>query len=340
MQLIELKGSPYEIGFQHGRIFKERIKEWVPRYCRFEGWSAVQLESVQRRSEIYMMSFFPDLLEEMRGIAAGAEMKYEDLFLVNMFPSFPYLTPSCTCIAFKATDLGPMLGHNGDGGVGEPPTILRRTQLTSSDGYSSLTASVWVGTVWGIGMNEHGFCLVCSSAHPVDTENRDGICIWILLKGVLQHCRNVTEAIELMSNCRIVGKGATVLVVDASGDAAVVEIAPHKAVTLRTESNAIWCTNHYTSGEIEYRDEPEYIANSMGRYQKLTELSETGGFEFSLEGMKRVLTDHDQPGAICQHKDRGQIMETYLSMILLSKGRKILFADGAPCQNDYVEFEA
>jgi len=30
MQLIELKGSPYEIGFQHGRIFKERIKSGCP----------------------------------------------------------------------------------------------------------------------------------------------------------------------------------------------------------------------------------------------------------------------------------------------------------------------
>jgi hypothetical protein len=72
---LNLRGSSYEIGAQQGQFLKERLQAQVPMYIsQAQGipsrWSPAQLEKIRRRSEAYMERHFPELIEEMKGIAA------------------------------------------------------------------------------------------------------------------------------------------------------------------------------------------------------------------------------------------------------------------------------
>src|SRR6266852_585372 len=87
--VLELSGTPAQIGAAHGEAQRERIREYVD---HFLGWLlrnaalplteatlwsswAPQVAANQREA--------PALLEEMHGIARGAAVPFERIFLLN-----------------------------------------------------------------------------------------------------------------------------------------------------------------------------------------------------------------------------------------------------------------
>lgn len=87
-QILHLQGNPYQLGYQHGRLMQEQIASNVNRYI--EPLSTDQVPDVVKTflSEIpEILPFIPAaLVEEMHGIADGANIPYEKILLLNLFP--------------------------------------------------------------------------------------------------------------------------------------------------------------------------------------------------------------------------------------------------------------
>src|SRR3954449_10034083 len=98
--VLDLAGTPGQIGAAHGEAQRERIREYAERFVAWllsaaavrltedELWArwAPQVAVNQRVA--------PDLVEEMRGIARGAGVPFERIFLLNSLldlNSFRYL---------------------------------------------------------------------------------------------------------------------------------------------------------------------------------------------------------------------------------------------------------
>jgi isopenicillin-N N-acyltransferase-like protein len=84
--LIEISGRSYERGVAYGRAANERIKRSVALYSdqmRGMGFSQGEVCGIVDGFVPAMESYAPDLIEEMRGIAAGADCAFEDVALVN-----------------------------------------------------------------------------------------------------------------------------------------------------------------------------------------------------------------------------------------------------------------
>ena len=84
--LVEIAGRPYERGVAYGRAARERIKRSIRLYAdqmRGMDFSWDEIRDIVAGFVPKMDGFAPDLVEEMRGIAAGADCVFEEVALVN-----------------------------------------------------------------------------------------------------------------------------------------------------------------------------------------------------------------------------------------------------------------
>ena len=98
---VEIEGTPYEIGYQHGSIFKEKVAGTIACYQEmFRDYSNLEWERAKELSLKFrdiIMEYNPDYMEEIKGVADGSGFSFEDIVG----------TPA-------HNDTGPLLGQAGD----------------------------------------------------------------------------------------------------------------------------------------------------------------------------------------------------------------------------------
>jgi len=92
--VLHLKGTPYEMGFQHGALYRAHIRENMDNLLVKRGEETIKygpltvkprvlVESIAR----FQQKFVPEkYYDELRGLAAGAELKLEDAVAGNFIP--------------------------------------------------------------------------------------------------------------------------------------------------------------------------------------------------------------------------------------------------------------
>lgn len=87
-RVLYLQGSPFEMGFQHGYLLREKIHSNIQTYLKTPPTESNEA----RMSEFFhvmdeVISFIPQKYqEEMQGIAEGAQAPFEDIVRLNLFP--------------------------------------------------------------------------------------------------------------------------------------------------------------------------------------------------------------------------------------------------------------
>ncbi len=124
--VIEISGTPREMGLQHGRQLRTRIRRTVqamrerigPEACE-ASWPSFQ------QTMPYCRANAPELVEEMEGIAEGAEIEFRDVLNINAHLDLANWrrlvwnahndadTTACSSHAV-VTDADVLLGWNGD----------------------------------------------------------------------------------------------------------------------------------------------------------------------------------------------------------------------------------
>lgn len=83
---VSVSGKPYDRGLQYGRAAAARVRLSASRYgqtLRKLGYGEASQMALIRSLEQAIGEFQPAYLEEMQGIAAGAEVSYEDIVMIN-----------------------------------------------------------------------------------------------------------------------------------------------------------------------------------------------------------------------------------------------------------------
>ncbi len=331
MMFIELKGSPREIGQQHGEVFREDIKRYYDFYCAQRNKTPDKLDKTILE---YLKKHCNYILEEMEGIAKGAGMKFEEILVYNHFN----VISGCTPIFFRKTEVGPLLAQNLDCGEEERKATLIRV-VRPKEGHSFIGAS-FVGTVWtGNAINDNGVCCTGVSSHQKGYATANGTSGGIIGRDMIQQAGNVDEAFEIAKSHTYIGKIGIHIIADGSGKAIKTEMDNEKHFAFPVKGDFAFSTGLYES-EIEAQNESEYLQVKEERKKTIQELYNNGKIEFSLEGMKKLLSHHCSPGSVCRHKPwqtRGE--NTQSSRIMVINQRKLLITDGPPCKNEYKEYK-
>ncbi len=303
MFYVEASGTPYEIGRQLGEQTKLAIANSLDMLAaRFRHWDERRFREARERHMAYTERRVPELLEETQGIADGSGMDFRWIYLANFYASMRFALEGCSNLIFTESADGPILARTCD--LPKAEGKHAGLALVRPEGGPAVLATYWPGTTWrGSGINEAGLAVGGSSCSaqvpmPEGAMNPHALPTW-----VLSRAESVAEAIELLASVNSLPWGANHALVDAGGDAAIVEKAGAYQAVRQPENGRLWCTNHAVTPEMTQFaiDDPDCRAESTARFDAIERLSGEG--EPGVELARSVLAYTGRPGALSRYGD-------------------------------------
>lgn len=301
LRVIDLAGSPREMGRQHGSSCADLIEQHVAlvqrtleRLGRSSTWVAER--SLEYRSAV--SKFAPALCDEVDGVAEGAGIPRWRAWSLQLRAELSHAhsaTPECTSFAFDGSRTGNgrlLAAQNLD----MPPAyrdLLVLLRIRPDAGPNLLTVTP-AGQIGQHGINSAGIAVFANFVQCAGW--RSGIPRYLLARLVLS-CSQREDAIERM---RRAPRAASrhMLVADPQG-AVMVETVPETIDVIGMTEGAALHTNHFL-GSLQHLETatPEWMANSLTRYSRLHQLFD-GKTDIDLPMIRRVLRDRENaPNAI------------------------------------------
>ena len=344
MLSVMMKGSGYERGKAHGQALKTQIHKAYQELC-----APIDLPPAQKTRHINdflekLHKSFPDMVREIEGIATGSDLAVNQIGELVLWEELKAIASqvskesSCTAIAFTHTPDGPVVGKTSDIEHFQQPYYVLE-YIEPDTGYPLLSMGKVGSTKTEIGINQEGLCVATGSLLPCD-DGEAGIERMTLARIVLQVASNVDEAIALISCFNLIRLGLYFLLVDASGKACVVEKGiAHQGFRFPDHNGVIFATNFYMAPVMrKYIDRSAfYYQNALERYVTLLNIASSSLPQEGLKGMQKVLRDHSFTGPICAHFEQLGLCSLF-AYIVLPEERKMMIADGYPCQVTFQEF--
>ena len=104
---VSCSGYPHQVGVQHGEAAKAQIGRGIKFYqklfqekCRMD-WEEVK--SFGLKYQPYLETNWPQCVDEMRGVAEGAGVTYEDILALNVRTeiAFGAFIDGCTALSWR-----------------------------------------------------------------------------------------------------------------------------------------------------------------------------------------------------------------------------------------------
>lgn len=335
---VVLKGSPYQIGEIQAGFIKN-----IPRFREFLKSGAGKLSADQYdRISSQMEKFNPGINEEIKGMADGMGISLEEM----IYYSLSYM-PRGHCSQFAVlasrTEEGrTLVGRSYEFGI--ETEDMRFCTIQAEKKYAFMGSSL---LLFGFseGMNEHGLVvsqtaggLPVGAAESMRRPIDDGFMFWFVIRAVLEQCKTVDEAIELIKRIPACGN-PILLVADKAGAAALVEVfGSHKAVKridAASQEQALASANHFSLPESSpYRD-PVW-KNSQVRYDLMCSLV-NGNEKVNHQKIKRLLSDEYPNGLACHYYQ--EFFGTLRSMIFDPQAGKLEVCFGTPVGGTWMDMD-
>lgn len=337
---LDLKGTPAERGEAYGAAARKQIRTARDYYLKSWGLSQAELSSRVKNFLPRLEAFAADLVEEMRGIAKGADCTFHEVLAINarnelMFGHKPAVE-GCTILAAMppATADGDVyMAQNWDWlpALIDAPVILR---IRSGNGPAVLTF-VDAGRVAMHGFNEAGLGLCGNYLETSSHHGVSGIPIPLLRRRLLA-CESVEDAVALLDSTPL-STSSNFLLCDRSGTAVDCEVTPAAVYKTRATDRVLVHTNHFRYAAGAIRDDGlARVPDSKARANRMESLLDLPSAKIDLRTLKKALADHQgYPSSICRHGDDGPQWQTLASHVIDLRRLTIHVAKGHPCESEY-----
>lgn len=350
---IRIQGCPYERGHQYGRQAAALIRHSLAAYHMifgyYNGWS---WQNVRQHAKSYLPiigSYRPHLLDEMQGIADGADLLLADILALNIRTEILNAVMASKayheCTAFliipeKDSVMPIFLGQNWDW---KPVTAKAVILLeVAPDQGPNFISVVEAGLLAKMGMNAAGIGLVTNALLTDLDKDQPDIPYHIILRAILEEA-TLDQAIESVRGAAR-ASAANYLVASQDGRVVNLEAAPsRKAVNLYQQSpNSIYVhTNHFLCKPLSFVDVGlQQGPDSPIREQRMHNFLIQMGDAPTPEKLQAALSDHyNYPYSICCHPDEerppAEQYASIASLIMDLSTRRIWLTGDYPCQATY-----
>jgi isopenicillin-N N-acyltransferase like protein len=279
--VLELRGSPREIGLAHGRGLRERIERCLGIYVLALGRSDSELRSIGASVGARIRVFSPELAEEIEGIAEGAGVEPYRIYVLNARSELMAgAAGGCTSVFVPERGL---LGQNWDWlALLEPLIAVLRIERPDGIRFATLTEPGMVGKI-GCSSAGLGVCLNFLFA----PEPLDGVPVHVLLRDLL-HQPDLAAARRRLDAAGG-GRAANILLGSAHEGGVGVVWLGRERLTTELASRAFAHTNHV--GDDPATGGPMY-ENSVVRLARARALA--GGIGSAAE-LFALLSDRYDP---------------------------------------------
>lgn len=323
------KGTYYEAGYRWGKTVLKNKGKIVE--CHTFKVSEERKKFAENCLPIYE-KFYPEILNEIKGIAEGQDISYEELytFLFSMY-CFEF-DNKCTCFAVKK-DKQIIFGRNSDF-LTEIEKLYDSCYYRLENNYSFI-GNTTAFTEMEDGVNEHGLAAGLTFIYP--KIRKFGLNAGMIVRYILEKCKTVSEALDKIKSIPIASSQAIILA-DKTGAMAVAECNPEKIKIIYPEENEnfVVSANNFYSSEMRKFKNPKGLDDwkSDERYKTVYTALKENINNYSFELVKNILSG--RYGFMCQY-DRKKGADTVWSSIYILNENKIYRTEGNPSRKKYRE---
>lgn len=307
---------------KHGTLAKQQVHGSLNFYKGyFKNTAGLEWQQVSEIAKGFLDRLetkWPEFIEEMQGIADGAQVTLHDIVALNVRTEIgfglykpPKLTDGCTSLYWK-TENESLLSQNWDWMDEQRQNIVViRAHPRVGPRFQMVTEA---GIIGKIGLNEHGVgcCLNAIRAQGIDY---DRIPVHLALRIIL-NSRSKGTAVETLREYGGLASSAHILLGDSTGGVGL-EYSAYDVQELDADDHGrIYHTNHYLVKHSGV-NELTFLADSQFRIERIKKL--TGEIiEPTLLNIQQIYKDEENyPGAICRNA-KGTVATSTLFNIVMN----------------------
>ena len=345
--LVEVSGTHHDMGCQIGEARREQVQHSIENahllidqsYSSLElTWEGAKIQS--RKYSPFAWERYPQYIEEMQGIAKGANVPFDDVMVLNAMEAVTmdalHLT-RCTSFAVneeRTADGHVLLAHNEDWLPEDEGDVYVISAKPKDE--PPFLAMTYGGLLPNVGFNAHGIAQLIDSVYPNDS--RIGIPRLVLARAVLASRRLSGALGRTLVSHRAAGYNH--LLADEHGELYSVEVSARKFDILYGTDGYMVHTNHYVTPTMKgVESDPEELISSRVRYFRANRLLRQNSLH-TIKTLQAIQKDHvNLPNSICNHNIQGidplDRESTISAMVIDLTSREMHIAWGNPCQNSY-----
>ena len=351
MKLIELEGTPYEVGFQFGNKCRAEIQRVLDKQYKVLGVpdiiSKKDTLEVANKFWPYVKEYSPEIVDEITGMAEGADVLKDEIFLLNAWTEMmwdlkpkDYSGSGCTSYAVTgtATSTGETVGGQSDDTVVEfkEDYFVVKVKPEKGPKFIGPTRAGSIPCAY-YGMNSDGLCVLANLLES-PTMQLGVPSNFMKRKALMQS--NLDDARDWIIKATRVS-AQNYLIFDKKGGIINIETTPEKYVILNAKDDIMCHTNHFVSPELENQEAIDFLSNCKSRYDRMTELLKQKHGSINIKDLMKFAGDHGKyPDSICTHiEDSPQHgLGTVVVLLFEPNKSKLWVSTGTPCNNPYEEY--
>ena len=360
LHVVDLEGSPYEMGCRHGQVLKDAVHAFlagitdvhrnnnpIVRADR-ETMTAFCLRNLH-----FLQSFSPDQYAEMRGIADGARLSLEDVVYLNSFLELEDLRASSLgnrllhpplwgCTTFSVTPEG---GADGRAFLGQTfdmekyyEQFLCLLRLRPKKGPTQLVVSL-PGVLGLAGLNSVGTGLVINKV--VASDAAPGVTYPCIVRKALAAERIGDSLGAVIFSPRAAGMTYQL---NGKGAAFCAETSATHYELLEIDG-VLAHTNHWLGAGMRRFETPGWLSHggSMVRKQVAEAYLRARRGALTPDMLKELTRDHtNYPRCICAHgfpeEEETRAFHSIFAVVMEPAAGLFAFCLGNPCENSYTSY--
>ncbi|KAH0154376.1 AAT-domain-containing protein, partial [Aureobasidium melanogenum] len=327
---ITCKGSPYEIGHQHGSQASSQIRGSISFYSNlFQQTAKLSWPQVQQTAlefEEVIQKNWPEYLEEMRGIADGAQKTLADIIALNVRTeiNFGLFSDGCTALSWLHDDSS-ILAQNWDWMTEQKQNLVLMT--IHQPNKPTIKMVTEAGLIGKIGLNSAGVG-VCLNAIRAKGMDKTRMPCHLGLRAVLESnsCKEALEKLQkygVASSCHM-------LVADSNGSLGLEWSYKDLQILEVNEKKQVFHSNHYLVPHPGVYD-TVWLEDSKFRIKRIQEICDELGHSPTLTEVQSLFKDEkNYPFAICRAEEQGNHSGTLFNIVMDLKARKASVILGRP----------
>jgi isopenicillin-N N-acyltransferase-like protein len=336
--LVEAHGTHREVGQQIGQACQAGIRN-ILAWLRDDLPDGVTWEQMLARSGRYLefsREIYPQYVDELEGIAKGAQVPFEEVFLSMCEELWEVAAwHGCTDMAARGhatKDGSTLVAHTNDLlPRAEENLVLLKVKVGEEPEFLGISSG---GIAISAGFNAAGISLTGNQLNNNDI--RPGVPRLLVVRAILAS-RHLSEA---MDHCLLPQRASSYnnVLADASGEVYSMEGSATDCEPIYIEGDILAHTNHYVSPAMHHFEaDRNSIGNSVLRHNRAMRLLRENYAQLTPELFKKLLADHaGYPTSICKH---GLETVTVFSIVIQLEQLRAWIGRGRACETEYVEYQ-
>jgi isopenicillin-N N-acyltransferase-like protein len=334
---IALCGTAYAIGFQHGRAIAGTLRSFLSDgFAHINKFRSVPLSRIEiadavRQHARIIEEDQPDIAEELRGLAAGAGVSYEQAVLLQIRRELIREGPSgcseCTMLAAMQPETGAILGQTIDLYPGM--TDLGYVLTVEPDGAPSYVTYTFAGLLGYVGLNAAGLAICINFVQSNDWQ--PGLSPYLLVRHLLRF-DGIDPCIAELK--RIRRSSSRCLTVADRRRIVAIEMTARELRVI--EGEKLFHTNHYVHEDLVPCDRMNVFSRNASklRLARVQEIADERTHPWDPDAIFDVLSDHSlAPIGLCAHGTGDpRREETVASVVMQPRAGGLHARKGRTCE--------